>query len=91
MVYKDTLYLIGGHNSNPLADVCSYNFKEGSWAKVAETDIERSYHTTVVYKDHYFIVFGGMSRYNTYYKSRDCLNSTLLFNPLAGGVKTIKL
>lgn len=90
-VYKDSLYLIGGHNSNPLGEVCVYNFKEGVWSQIADTDVKRSYHTTAAYRDHYFIVFGGMSHYNVHFKARECLNTTLLFSPLVAGTKSIKI
>lgn len=50
VVYKDSMYLIGGHNSNPLGDVSVYNFKEGTWSQMADTEVSRSYHTTLLYK-----------------------------------------
>ena len=64
VVYKDNMVLMGGHNSSPLGEVSIFSFKDSTWSRMQDLSLKRSYHSALVYKQHYVIVFGGMSEYN---------------------------
>jgi hypothetical protein len=44
--------------------------KDNSWSKAFKSNLGRTYHSSVIYKDNYVVIFGGMSYFNPYYKSR---------------------
>lgn len=95
LVYRDWVVLIGGHNNSPLDTICFYSINDREWirSKCVESDLKRTYHTGVLYKHHYVILFGGMSSYNPYYKTRECLStcSLLTLNSVPATLKRIKI
>ena len=37
IVFKDYLFLLGGHNNFPLENICVYSFKENAWVRSSKT------------------------------------------------------
>lgn len=70
IVYKDYLVLLGGHNSTPLSNVCFFNLRENAWVKVNRSELNRSYHSGLLYRGHYVIMFGGLTGPIGYAKDR---------------------
>lgn len=95
LVYRDWIVLVGGHNNSPLDTICFYAMGAREWvrSKCVESDLRRTYHSGVLYKHHYVILFGGMSSYNPYYKTRECLNTCglLALNSTPPALKRIKI
>lgn len=89
VVYKEYLVLLGGHNNAPLRNVCYYSFREGAWVRSVKTELCRSYHSGVLYRGHYVIMFGGMG--SSAGLVRDCLSSTCLYDISSGAYKNVRI
>ena len=67
--------VLGGHCSFPFPSGHIYNVNENSWVKQFVLPSGRSYHSTILYKDKYAIIFGGMGPYDVSRKARPCYNT----------------
>jgi len=74
VVYKDKMYIFGGHNpesgSNYIADVKNelfeYNFETNNWRKIDGPNFPlRTEHTSIIYEEKMY-VFGGYSGLGEY-------------------------
>ena len=74
-MYRHNAIVFGGHCSFPFASGHIYNFSSNSWVKQFSLPSARSYHSTVLYKDRYAVIFGGMGLYDISHKSRPCFNT----------------
>lgn len=70
VIYKDEAFLIGGHCSQAFGNINVYSFFSNTWSKPIPCESARSYHSTILYKNRFAVVFGGMGRYNKSRKSR---------------------
>ncbi len=73
--YHNTVVVIGGHCSAPFPFAYIFSLANHSWTKQFPMPSARSYHSTVLYKNRYAIVFGGMGPYDLSRKCRVCYNS----------------
>jgi hypothetical protein len=74
-MYHNTAVVIGGHCSAPHPFGHVFSFPTLSWTKQFPLPSARSYHSTVLYKGRYAIIFGGMGSYDISRKCRVCYNS----------------
>lgn len=91
IIYKDEAVLIGGHCSHPFGAICIFSFLSYSWVKSIPCEWARSYHSTILYKNRFAVVFGGMGHYNKSRKSRDCFNTIFLIDLLSNGIRSMKM
>lgn len=91
LAHRGYIYALGGHNNYPINQVSAFNTASNSWSPCFESDFNRTYQSLVVYRNLYAIFFGGMGNYNSHYKTRECLNSCVLFNLGSLTLKTIKI
>jgi hypothetical protein len=89
VIYKDHLILLGGHNNAPLHNVCYYSFQANAWVRNVKTELSRSFHSGILYRGHYVIMFGGLG--GNAGLVRDCLNTTCLYDVTSGTYKQIKI
>lgn len=75
IIYHNTAVVIGGHCSYPYSTAHIYSFTSKSWIKQFSVSTARSYHSAVLYKDRYSILFGGMGAYDVSRKCRVCYSS----------------
>ena len=73
--YHNTVVVIGGHCSAPFPFAYVFSLTSHTWTKQFPMPSARSYHSTVLYKNRYAIVFGGMGPYDLSRKCRVCYNS----------------
>lgn len=83
--------MIGGHCSMPFGTICIFSLFDRSWVKCIQCDWARSYHSTILYKNRFVVVFGGMGQYNKSRKSRDCFNSIFLVDLHNKGIRSLKM
>lgn len=88
LAYKDYIILVGGHNSIPLSTITFYSIKENAWTRKITTELHRSYHSALLYRNHYVVIFGGMGPPSSY--QRDCLNTTCVFDITSNMFRPIK-
>lgn len=91
LVSGDQIVLLGGHNNYPISRLSFFNLQSSEWNKGAESDLKRTYHSAALYRQHYLIMFGGMGVYNSHYKTRECLNSCVLFTTTSNSLRSIKI
>lgn len=80
IILKDEAILIGGHCSSPFSAISIYSFTTNTWTKSIPCEWARSYQSTILYKNRFVVVFGGMGHYNKSRKSRDCFNAIYLID-----------
>lgn len=80
IIYKNTAVIIGGHCSFPFSVAQVYSFETHNWIKQFQISSARSYHSAVLYKSRYIIIFGGMGSYDISRKCRVCYNSINLID-----------
>lgn len=83
--------MIGGHCSHPFGPICIFSFFNNTWIKTIPCEWARSYHTTILYKNRFAVVFGGMGHYNKSRKSRDCYNTIFLIDLINNGIRNLKM
>jgi hypothetical protein len=91
LIYYHTAIVIGGHCSSPYATGHIYSFSSNTWTKQFPLPSARSYHSTVLYKDRYGIVFGGMGAYDVSRKCRVCYNSVNLIDLHTLSARVLKM
>lgn len=91
IIYHHTAIVIGGHCSSPFATGHVYSFTSSSWIKQFSVPTARSYHSTVLYKERYGIVFGGMGAYDVSRKCRVCYNSVNLIDFHSLNTRVLKM
>ena len=88
---NDQIALLGGHNNYPISRLSYFNTKDSEWTKGGESELKRTYHSSVTYRKSYVILFGGMGTYNSHYKTRECLNSCILYTTTSNSLRSIKI
>ena len=75
ILYRNNAIIMGGHCSGPFATGHLFSLTNHNWTKQFPIPSPRSYHSTLLYKDRYAIIFGGMGSYDISRKHRPCYNS----------------
>ena len=91
IIFKDEAFIIGGHCSTAFSAINIYSFFNNTWQKPIPCEHPRSYHSTILYKNRFAVVFGGMGRYNKSRKARDCYNSIFLVDLINKNTKNLKM
>ena len=79
-VYRNYGVVMGGHCSAPYSMAQVFNFDNGQWGKQFPLSSARSYHSSILYKGRFVVVFGGMGSYDVSRKCRLCFNSINLID-----------
>lgn len=90
-IFKNTAIIIGGHCSFPFGIGQVYCFDSQSWTKQFPLSSARSYHTAILYKSRYIIVFGGMGTYDISRKCRVCYNTINLIDLQTYTCRSLKM
>ena len=90
-IFKDEAFVVGGHCSQAFSTINTYSFFNNTWLKPIPCDTARSYHSTIIYKNRFMVIFGGMGRYNKSRKCRDCYNSIFLIDLMNKITRTLKM
>lgn len=68
-----------------------YSFDSHSWIKQVQVSSARSYHSAILYKSRFIIVFGGMGTYDVSRKCRVCFNSINLIDLQTWTARVLKM
>lgn len=91
LIANDQIVLLGGHNNYPISRLSYFNIYSSEWTKGPDSDLKRTYHSATLYRQSYLILFGGMGTYNSHYKTRECLNSCVLYTATNNTLRNIKI
>ena len=91
LVYNNSALVLGGHCSYPFPTGHVYSLSSNSWVRQFNLPSARSYHSTVLYKDRYAVVFGGMGPYDISRKCRICYNSVNLLDLQTYNTRILKM
>jgi len=83
--------IIGGHCSYPYPIAQVYSFETHSWTKQFNINSGRSYHSAILYKNRFVIVFGGMGTYDVSRKCRVCFNTINLVDLQSWNSRILKM
>ena len=91
IMFKQNAIVIGGHCSYPFPSGHIYSFSSNAWIKKFDLPSARSYHSTILYKDKYALIFGGMGQYDISRKSRLCFNSVNIIDMHSFNTRIMKM
>jgi hypothetical protein len=91
IIYRNSAIVIGGHCSTPFAQGHVYSLNSNTWTKQFNIPSARSYHSTVLYKDRYAVIFGGMGPYDMSRKCRVCYNSVNIIDLSTMNTRPLKM
>jgi hypothetical protein len=90
-VYRNSVVIIGGHCSAPYQTAQVYSFERQAWFKQLDVSPGRSYHTALLYKGRFIIVFGGMGTYDVSRRCRVCSNTISLVDLQTWSTRSLKM
>jgi hypothetical protein len=91
LIHRNTAVVFGGHCSHPHAQGHVYSLSTHTWTQRFSLPSARSYHSTVLYKDRYAVIFGGMGSYDVSRKYRCCFNSVNIVDLYNLGSRSLKM
>jgi hypothetical protein len=82
---------MGGHCSNPLGQGHIFCLSTNTWKRQFNLPSARSYHSTVLYKEKYAVIFGGMGFFDISRKCRPCYKTINVIDLHSLNGKTLKM
>ena len=79
-MYQNNAVVIGGHCSHPFNQGHIFSLDSHTWKRQFLLPSSRSYHSTVLYKEKYAVIFGGMGPFDISRKYRPCYNTVNVIN-----------